>query len=237
MYTRTGTLNRETYVSQYAPLVKRVAHQMLSKLPANVEVDDLIQAGMIGLMDAVERFEYDHGAKFETFASQRIRGAMLDELRAGDWLPRSVRRNQRTIETAIAKLEHRNGRSPNEGEIARELGMDLPQYHELLSDAKGAQLCNYDDAGLGDDGEDSLSRGVGDSSGDPSNMLADKRFKLSLVNAIEALPDREKTLMGLYYEHDLNMKEIAAVMGVTESRVCQLHSQAVARLRGRLKDW
>jgi RNA polymerase sigma factor for flagellar operon FliA len=237
MYTRNGTLNRENYVSQYAPLVKRVAHQMLSKLPANVEVDDLIQAGMIGLMDAVERFEDDHGAKFETFASQRIRGAMLDELRAGDWLPRSVRRNQRTIESAITKLEHRTGRSPNEGEIARELGMDLPQYHELLSDAKGAQLCNYDDADGGDDGEDFFSCRVGDSSSDPSNMLAEKRFQLSLVNAIEALPDREKTLMGLYYEQDLNMKEIAAVMGVTESRVCQLHSQAVARLRGRLKDW
>ena len=237
MYTRNGTLNRETYVSQYAPLVKRVAHQMLSKLPANVEVDDLIQAGMIGLMDAVERFEDDHGAKFETFASQRIRGAMLDELRAGDWLPRSVRRNQRTIESAIIKLQHRNGRVPNEREIANELGMDLPQYHQLLSDARGAQLCNYDDADVGEDGEDFFSRGVGDSSSDPSHMLADKRFKLSLVSAVEALPDREKTLMGLYYEQDLNMKEIAAVLGVTESRVCQLHSQAVARLRGRLKDW
>jgi RNA polymerase sigma factor for flagellar operon FliA len=237
MYTRNGTLNRETYVSQYAPLVKRVAHQMLSKLPANVDVDDLIQAGMIGLMDAVERFEDDHGAKFETFASQRIRGAMLDELRAGDWLPRSVRRNQRTIEGAITKLEHKNGRVPNEREIAGELGMDLPQYHELLSDAKGAQLFYYDESDVGDDGEDFLSRGAGDSSGDPANMLADKRFKLSLVAAIEGLPDREKTLMGLYYEQDLNMKEIAAVMGVTESRVCQLHSQAVARLRGKLKGW
>ena len=237
MYTRTGTLNRDTYVSQYAPLVKRVAHQMLSKLPANVEVDDLIQAGMIGLMDAVERFEDDHGAKFETFASQRIRGAMLDELRAGDWLPRSVRRNQRTIESAITTLEHRTGRPPTEDEIARELGMELAQYHELLSDAKGAQLCNYDEADVDDDNEDFFSRGTGDPSSDPSNMLADKRFKLSLVNAIEALPEREKNLMGLYYEQDLNMKEIAAVMGVTESRVCQLHSQAVARLRGRLKGW
>ncbi|MCA3003413.1 MAG: RNA polymerase sigma factor FliA [Burkholderiales bacterium] len=237
MYTRTGTLNRETYVSQYAPLVKRVAHQMLSKLPANVEVDDLIQAGMIGLMDAVERFEEDHGAKFETFASQRIRGAMLDELRAGDWLPRSVRRNQRTIESAITTLEHRTGRPPTETEIARELSMELAQYHELLSDAKGAQLCNYDEADVGDDSEEFFSRGAGDSSSDPSNLLADKRFKLSLVNAIEALPEREKNLMGLYYEQDLNMKEIAAVMGVTESRVCQLHSQAVARLRGRLKGW
>lgn len=237
MYTRSGTLNRETYVTQYAPLVKRVAHQMLLKLPANVDVDDLIQAGMIGLMDAVERFEDDHGAKFETFASQRIRGAMLDELRAGDWLPRSVRRNQRTIESAITKLEHHNGRVPNEREIASELGMDLPQYHELLSDAKGAQLFYYDESDVGEDSEDFLSRGVGDTSSDPAGMLADKRFKLSLVAAIESLPDREKMLMGLYYEQDLNMKEIAAVMGVTESRVCQLHSQAVARLRGKLKGW
>ncbi len=237
MYTKQGTLSRESYVVQYAPLVKRVAHQMLAKLPANIELDDMIQAGMIGLMDAAERFEDDHGTKFETYANQRIRGAMLDELRAGDWLPRSVRRSQRTIEGAITKLEHKNGRSPQENEIARELGMELGQYQQLLGEAKGAQLFYYEDAGESEDSGNFLDRNVGDNDSNPANILADKRFRSALVGAIEGLPEREATLMGLYYEHDLNMREIAAVMGVTESRVCQLHSQAVARLRGKLKSW
>ncbi|MCE2988663.1 MAG: RNA polymerase sigma factor FliA [Nitrosomonadaceae bacterium] len=237
LYTKSGTLSRDTYINQYAPLVRRVAQQMMSRLPANVEVDDLVQAGMIGLMDAVERFEDDHGVKFETFASQRIRGAMIDELRAGDWMPRSVRRNQRMIESAITKLEHANGRSPNETEIARELGMDLGSYQELLLDAKGAQLFYYDES---DDGEESggmLIGAAGDTALDPAGTLMDKRLKTALVEGIEALPEREKLLMSLYYEQDLNMKEIAAVMSITESRVSQLHSQAVARLRSKLKSW
>ena len=237
MYTKQGTLSRESYVVQYAPLVKRVAHQMLAKLPANIELDDMIQAGMIGLMDAAERFEDDHGTKFETYANQRIRGAMLDELRAGDWLPRSVRRNQRTIEGAITKLEHKNGRSPQENEIARELGMELGEYQQLLGEAKGAQLFYYEDAGESEDSGNFLDRNVADNDSNPANILADKRFRTALVGAIEGLPEREATLMGLYYQQDLNMREIAAVMGVTESRVCQLHSQAVARLRGKLKSW
>jgi RNA polymerase sigma factor FliA len=237
MYTRSGALTRDTYIAQYSPLVKKVAHQMLSKLPANIEADDLIQAGMIGLMDAVERFEDDHGAKFETFASQRIRGAMLDELRAGDWLPRSVRRSQRTIEKAISKLENQNGRAPQEREIASELGLDLGDYQSLLTDAKGAQLFSYDDSDDSDESDSFLSRHAAESGDNPEHMLADKRFKTALVGAIEGLPEREKILMGLYYEQDLNMKEIAAVLGVTESRVCQLHSQAVARLRSQLRGW
>jgi RNA polymerase sigma factor FliA len=237
MYTKQGKLSRDSYITQYAPLVKRMAHQMLAKLPANIELDDMIQAGMIGLMDAVERFEDDHGTKFETYANQRIRGAMLDELRAGDWLPRSVRRSQRMIEGAISKLEHRNGRAPQETEIARELNMGLGEYQELLGEAKGAQLFYYEEDSDSDEGGDFLDRNVSDNESNPSEMLEDKRFKGALVASIEQLPEREKMLMGLYYEQDLNMREIAAVMGVTESRVCQLHSQAVARLRGKLSDW
>jgi RNA polymerase sigma factor FliA len=237
MYTKQGKLGRETYITQYAPLVKRMAHQMLVKLPANIELDDMIQAGMIGLMDAVERYEDEHGTKFETYANQRIRGAMLDELRAGDWLPRSVRRSQRMIEGAISKLEHRNGRAPQETEIARELGMPLNDYQELLGDAKGAQLFYYEDDGGSEESGDFLDRNVADNESNPAEILTDKRFKTALVAALELLPEREKMLMGLYYEQDLNMREIAVVMNVTESRVCQLHSQAVARLRGKLHDW
>ena len=237
MYTKNGLPSREASLMQYAPLVKRAAHQMLAKLPANVEFDDIMQAGMIGLMDAIERFEEEQGTKFETYANQRIRGAMLDQLRDGDWLPRSVRRSQRTIERAIGQLEHRLGRAPQEAEVAAELGMSLREYQELLLEAKGSQLFYIEDTKEGDDGEDFLDRHLVGDGHDPAELFGDKRFRGALVAAIEALPEREKMLMGLYYEQDLNMREIAAVMGVTESRVCQLHSQAVARLRARLKDW
>ena len=237
VYTASGVVNKNTWLVQYAPLVKKLAHHLLAKLPANVELDDLIQAGMIGLMDAINRFEECQGTQFETYANQRIRGAMLDELRANDWLPRSVRKNQRRIESAVHKLEQRLGRHPTENEIARELGMPISEYQTLLHDAKGAQLFYFDDMGGGSEGEDYLERHLPKTDADPLEKLRDSRFKAALTLSIEGLPEREKLLMSLYYEKDLNFREIAAVMGVTESRVCQLHSQAVARLRVKLKDW
>jgi RNA polymerase sigma factor for flagellar operon FliA len=235
MYTAQGFLDQTSAIQTYGPLVRRLAHQMVAKLPANVELDDMIQAGMIGLMDALTRYEPAQGTQFETYAMQRIRGAMLDELRGSDWLPRSVRKNQRTIEQAIHRLEQRMRRPPTESEIAKELGMPLTEYQTMLQDARGAQLIYFDE--LSDDGEDSyLDRHVADRDSDPVDMLREGRFRQALVKAIEALPEREKFVMGMYYEQDMNLKEIAAVLGVTESRVCQLHSQAVARLRGKLKD-
>lgn len=239
VYTARGVRDNPDYATQYAPLVRRIAHQMIARLPANVELDDMIQAGMMGLMDAVGRFEESQGTQFEVYAASRIRGAMLDELRANDWLPRSARKSQRDIENAIHRLENRLKRAPAEAEIAKELGLPVAEYQEMLNDARGAQLIYFEDMGHAHDEyeEGYLERHVADEGSDPSGILRDKRFRSALVVAIEDLPEREKQLMSMYYEQDLNLREIGAVMGVTESRVCQLHSQAVARLRARLKSW
>ncbi|MFC3149262.1 RNA polymerase sigma factor FliA [Piscinibacterium candidicorallinum] len=237
MYTATGLHDRETQLKKYQPMVRRLAHQMIAKLPANVELDDIVQAGMIGLMDALSRYELGHGTQFETYATQRIKGAMLDELRAGDWLPRSVRKSQRQIEQAIQKVEQRTHRQAQEAEIAKELGLSLDEYREQLSNAHGAQLFYLDDLSGDDDAEGFLDRHAVETAGSPLEALADERFRGALASAIESLPEREKNVMGMYYEHDMNLREIAAVLGVTESRVCQIHSQAVARLRTKLSAW
>ncbi len=237
MYTAKGTLDAKTGIEPYLPMVRRAAAKMIGSLPANVELDDLIQAGMMGLMDAMQRYEAGHGAQFETFAMQRVRGAMLDELRGTDWVPRSVRKNQRDIAAAVHALEHRLHRAPTDTEIAAHMQLSLDDYHAMLGDVRGAQLVYTDDYEADDGGAHYLDRHTTpDEKGDPSAQLSDRRFRESLVKAIEDLPEREQYVMSMYYEHDMNLREIAAVLGVTESRVCQLHSQSVARLRARLRD-
>jgi RNA polymerase sigma factor for flagellar operon FliA len=237
MYTQQGVLDRESVVERYGQMVRRAAAQLMSRLPANVDIDDLVQAGMIGLLDAVSRFDAGQGTQFETFAMQRVRGAMLDELRGSDWMPRSVRRNQRAIERAIHVLEQRLQRPPSESEIAAQLEMSLADYQQFLLEAKGAQLVYLEDAG-GDDGEEAfLERAVPSSAALPLERLGDQQFRDALVGCIERLPEREKLVMSLYYEEGLNLKEIGAVLGVTESRISQIHSQAVSRLRSQLKSW
>ena len=236
MYTANGTLDKNQYVTKFAPLVKKIAYFMMARLPASVQVDDLIQVGMIGLLDAANNFDGNQGAQFETYAAQRIRGAMLDELRHSDWLPRSARKNLRQIETTMCALEQRLKRSPTDNEMAREMGVSLSDYQQMLSSAHGSQLLHYED--FQDENEDDfLDRfSVGDA-GNPLAILEDAGFRAALVEAIKRLPEREQLLMAMYYDEELNLKEIGVVMGVGESRVCQLHSQAVARLRGFLKDW
>ncbi|HEY1129567.1 MAG TPA: RNA polymerase sigma factor FliA [Roseateles sp.] len=237
MYTPKGRLDNSTLIKQYSPLVRRLAHQMIAKLPANVEVDDLIQVGLIGLTDALSRFDAEQGVQFETFATQRIRGAMLDELRGGDWMSRGTRRQQREIEGAVHRVEQRLGRAPNEAEIAAEMGLPLAEYQELLGKVRGTQLVYLEDMS-GDDGDDDyLDRHVADEASNPVAQLQDHRMREALVAAIKNLPEREQFVMSMYYEHDMNLKEIAAVLKVTESRVCQLHSQSIARLRVKLRDW
>jgi RNA polymerase sigma factor for flagellar operon FliA len=235
MYTPKGRLDNNTLIKQYSPLVRRLAHQMIAKLPANVEVDDLIQVGLIGLTDALSRFDAEQGVQFETFATQRIRGAMLDELREGDWMSRSSRKSQKDIEQAVHRLEQKLGRSPLESEIAAEMGMALAEYQSLLGKVRGTQLVYLEDMTHGEEDDGFLDRHVADSGADPVELLRDQRLKVSLVNAIKSLPEREQHIMGMYYEHDMNLKEIAAVLGVTESRVCQLHSQSIARLRAKMR--
>ena len=236
MYTAHGQLNRDALIRQHAPLVRRIAQHMLAKLPPSVELDDLVQVGMIGLADALSRFEATQGVQFETFASQRIRGAMIDELRDNDWMSRSARKGQKDIEKAIAKLEQQLGRPPKESEIAEVLELDLEAYQALLSRVRGTQLFYLEDMGQsGEEGESFLDRHVADADADPFAQLRDQRLRQALVQAIENLPEREKYVMSMYYEHDMNLKEIAAVLEVTESRVSQLHSQAIARLRTKMR--
>jgi RNA polymerase sigma factor for flagellar operon FliA len=229
MYTAQGTLEKERLVNQYAPLVKRIAYHLMAKLPASVLVDDLVQNGMIGLLDALGRFEDGMGAQFETYAVQRIRGAMLDGLRENDWLPRGIRKEMRRVETALQKLEHAHGRQPSEGELAVALDMSLADYQKLLQEARGHQLIYLED--LSGEDEDYLEHHSAGISLDPLAMLEESNTRDALVAAIAALPERERLMMALYYEQDLNLREIGEVMGVTESRVCQLHTQAVTRLR------
>ncbi len=250
MYTATGRPDKPSaraagadvnaMLKQYTPLVRRLAHQMIARLPANVEIDDLIQVGMIGLHDALGRFDAAQGVQFETFATQRIRGAMLDELRSGDWMSRGDRKQQRQIENAVHKLEQLHGRAPTESEIARELGLSLADYQEALMRVRGTQLVHLEDMAGRDgegEGDDFLDRHVADAASDPLALLNDRRMRQALVDAIKLLPEREQYVMSMYYEHDMNLKEIAAVLKVTESRVCQLHSQSIARLRAKLRAW
>ena len=235
MYTEKGQLDRSAMIKQYQPLVRKLAHYMMAKLPASVEVDDLIQVGLIGLADALSRYEVSQGVQFETFATQRIRGAMLDELRGNDWMSRGSRKSQKEIETTMRRLEHRLGRSPIESEIAAEMGMSLVDYQSLLGKVRGTQLVYLEDMSRnGEDDDSFLDRHVGDSEADPMNMLRDHRLRESLVKAIKTLPEREQYIMSMYYEQDMNLKEIAAVLDVTESRICQLHSQSIARLRAKM---
>ena len=200
-----------------------------------MEVDDLIQAGMIGLLDAITRYEETHGAQFETYAVLRIRGAMLDELRNSDWLPRSMRQNMRKIEAAMSALQQKLGHAPSESEVAKSLKLSLSDYQDMLSDGGGHQLVYYEDFHDNDGNDSFLDRYAVDDS-DPLRSLLDGDFRQAVIDAIDSLPPREKILMGLYYEEELNLKEIGAVMGVSESRVSQLHTQAVARLRAALRE-
>ncbi|MEQ1814187.1 MAG: RNA polymerase sigma factor FliA [Candidatus Nitrotoga sp.] len=236
MYTALGLNDKEQCLREHAPLVKRLAHQLMVKLPYSVQIDDLIQAGMMGLLDAASRYDEFHGAQFETYATQRIRGAMLDELREADWLPRGMRRDMRRIEVAISRTQQKLGRSPTETEIAKDMGIPLIEYQQMLQESRGAQLVYYEDF-YGEDDDDFFERFEFGNDDDPMDLLTNERFKAELAHAIRNLPERECKLMGMIYEQEMNLREIGEVLGVSESRVSQLHSQAVARLRSWMKGY
>ncbi len=219
-------------VARHADLVRRIAHHLAARLPPSVEVDDLIQAGMVGLIEAVRQFDLNAGASFETYASIRIRGAMIDEIRRGDWIPRSVHRKVREAAEATRQIEQREGRAAASGEIAKAMGLSLDDYGRLMEGAVRGHVLSLD--------EDSESHGeprTADHAPAPQVELESVEFQQQLTEAINALPERERLILSLYYEQELNLREIGAVLGITESRVCQVHGQAMVRLRARLRDW
>ncbi|MBE0493862.1 MAG: RNA polymerase sigma factor FliA [Thiomicrospira sp.] len=220
-------------VEQYLPLVKKIAYHLKGRLPNSVFVDDLIQSGVIGLMEALQKYNVTQGASFETYAGIRIRGAMLDEIRKGDWTPRSVHRKSREVSGAMASVEARLGREAHDSEVAEELGVTLSEYHQILLDTSSAQLLSIDEPDHEDLSEDQLDSHTKS----PLADLADSGFKQGLTQAIEQLPEKERLVMALYYDEELNLKEIGQVLEVSESRVSQIHTQAIKRLRSRLSDW
>lgn len=220
-------------VVKHAGLVKRIAYHIMSRLPPSVQVDDLIQSGMIGLLEASKNYDPDQGASFETYAGIRIRGAMLDEIRKGDWAPRSVHRKARQVAEAVRTIENSSGRDARDHEVAKLLDMSVKEYHKTLQDASGCRLLSYDEIGIVDDHVSSKSV---DQLG-PFEGVQKQDFKKSLADEISGLPERERMVLTLYYDEDLNLREIGAVIGVSESRVSQIHSQALIRLQARLGHW
>src|SRR5688500_7709816 len=229
----TGS-STDALVVRHAELVKRIAYHLAGRLPASVEVSDLIQAGMLGLLEAASNYTADRGASFETYAGIRIRGAMLDALRKLDWAPRSVHRKARAAAAAVRELEAEFGREARDREIADRMGVSLEDYPRIAQDAASCRVASLDDSN-GD--EESLLGRVEDEGADPFLDATEEGFRTALVNAIKELPERERLVMSLYYDDELNLKEIGAVLKVTESRVCQLHGQALVRLKARLVDW
>jgi RNA polymerase sigma factor for flagellar operon FliA len=234
VYSDVQNTNFDDLVREHGALVKRIAHHMMGRLPDSVQVDDLIQAGMIGLLEAARKYDGGKGASFETYAGIRIRGAMLDEIRKGDWAPRSVHRNSRRISNAIKQVESEKGRDAEDAEVAACLGVSQEEYHSILKDSAGCRLFSYEEAvEKSESGYDMFE----ESSPSPVAGIERDAFQKHLAEAISHLPEREQLVLALYYDEELNLKEIGAVLGVSESRVSQLHSQAAARLRARLGDW
>lgn len=228
-----GRTEREGWIHEYTPLVKRIAHSMMAKLPASVDVNDIVQAGMLGLLDAITRYEDTQGAQFETYAAQRIRGAIFDELRRSDWLPRGVRRELRRIDSATRTLEHRQGRAPSEKEVADFMNLSLADCRRMLQHAHGGQVLHLEDLAH-PDGEHYLERHEGGAGRGILEAMLEGELHARLSKAVSELPEREQLVVSLYYQKDLNLKEIGEVLGVTESRVCQIHARALTRLQAKI---
>ena len=223
-------------IEEYAPLVKRIAQHMMVRMPASVQVDDLIQAGMIGLLEAAKKFDASQGASFETYAGIRIRGSIIDEMRRGDWVPRSVHRNSRKINETLQQLESELGRDASSSEIADAMGMDINEYHAMSHDVVCGRLFSIDE-----NPEDDEPGHIPSSNNTPFTLPHDNAqedaLKHSLAAAIKELPEKEQLVLSLYYNEELNLKEIGQILKVSESRISQIHSQAALRLRAKLRNW
>lgn len=221
-------------LEQHIPLVKRIAQHLLGRLPSCIQTDDLIQAGMIGLLEASKNYDSNKGASFETYASIRVRGAMLDEIRRGDWVPRSVHKNTRRIAEAARKIENQTGRDARDCEVAESLSLTLEDYHRMVQDSNGVRIFGFEDVGIT---EDTVSEGISERAFNPLEGAQYEDFRVSLTTGIAALPERERLVLSLYYDEELNLREIGEALGVSESRASQIHSQAMLRLQSCLKEW
>jgi RNA polymerase sigma factor for flagellar operon FliA len=235
MYAKTAEQPQaHALVEQYGPLVRRIAHHLLARLPSTVNVEDLIQSGMIGLLEAGANYDASRGASFETFAGIRIRGAMIDEVRRGDWSPRSVHRNARRVAESMRKVELRSGGDASDAAVARELGVGIEEYHGMLQDTLGSRLFSLDELMDEEHGEQAS---LGSAAYNPAMLAARERMAQAIAAEIARLPERERLVLSLYYDDELNLKEIGLVLEVSESRVSQILSQATKRLRARLQHW
>jgi len=233
-YLQVQRLPVEQLVADHSTLVRRIAYHLMARLPASVEVGDLIQSGMIGLIEAARNYAPARAANFETYAGIRIRGAMLDELRKSDWTPRSVHRKFREVCDAIRQIEAETGGDADEAAVARRLNISLDEYHAVLADAASCRVLSL--SGASDEESEGIDVADENDAG-PAGALESGLMREALIAAIGHLPEREQLVMSLYYERELNLKEIGEVLGVSESRVCQIHAQALVRLRSRLRDW
>jgi RNA polymerase sigma factor for flagellar operon FliA len=234
MYASINSSEQQELVEKHVQLVKRIAYHLVSRLPPSVQVQDLIQSGMIGLLEASKNYNPSQGASFETYAGIRIRGAMLDEIRRSDWTPRSVHRKVRMVAEAVRGIENEKGRDARDHEVAEALELTLEEYHKILQDAAGCRVFSFDDpAMMGEEPEQSM----GGPSDTPLEALQKEDFHDALADSIGSLPERERMVMSLYYDEEMNLREIGEVLGVSESRVCQIHGQALIRLRARMTTW
>ncbi|MCG8383301.1 MAG: RNA polymerase sigma factor FliA [Gammaproteobacteria bacterium] len=235
MYSEIQGSDKNDLVTKHVTLVKRIAFHLLNRLPPSVQAEDLIQAGMIGLLDASRHYDASQGASFETYAGIRIRGAMLDEIRRSDWTPRSVHRKARDASEAMREVEQRTGRDATDKEVADEMGIMLSEYHQILRESLSARIFSYDQPS--DDPEMEGFPALESPEPPPSIKNQNERFQQNLAEEIKRLPERESLVMSFYYNDELNLREIGEILGVSESRVCQIHGQAIVRLRTRMSDW
>ena len=232
------TENREEVIKRYSPMIKYVANRIAMRLPPHIEVDDLISVGVLGLMDAISKYDSSRGAKFKTYAEFRVRGAILDELRAMDWVPRSIRQKASNVDKVVQALQAKLSRTPEDEEVAKEMGLSLDQFHDTLNETKSIPIFSLEDLGIAkESGEQQslLDCLAGKADADPQTQIRLIELKEIIAKAIDALPEKERLMVSLYYYEELTMKEIGAVLDITESRVSQIHSKAVYRLRTKLK--